>query len=106
MDEILCPVCKSDLRETLTEDETIANSVRLDGSGDGITHDYEAGDGEFSGEFYCDWCDTLLIGDEEEVVKILKGERVLTLDDVIEYNGGTDEVRQAILNKSKNFNLN
>jgi hypothetical protein len=61
--EFLCPVCKSDLRETMTEDEVIPNSVSINEDGETLDYDYDSGDSEYTGEYKCCWCSTILTKD-------------------------------------------
>ena len=85
-------MCKSDLKETMTEDQITPNSVTLtkvyDSEGklvDDLNYDYDYS-GDFEGRYYCDWCNSYLSDDSDEVIKILKGEITLTKEQVLQRN--------------------
>jgi len=90
--KITCPICKENLEETITENRITPNSVTLtkvyDSEGklvDDLNYDYDYS-GDFEGRYYCDWCESYLSDDSDEVIKILKGEIKLTKEQVLQRN--------------------
>ena len=61
-----CPICNSDLNETMSEYESVPNSVSITTintggcESDDLSYEpsYDASD--FEGKYYCCWCETIL----------------------------------------------
>ena len=90
--KIPCPICKENLEETITENQITPNSVTLiriyESKGnlvDDLNYDYDYS-GDFEGRYYCDWCNSYLSDDSDEVVKILKGKLTLKKEQVLQRN--------------------
>jgi len=85
--KIPCPICKENLKETITENQITPNSVTLTKvyDSDDLNYDYDFS-GDFEGRYYCSWCESYLSDDSNEVIKILKGEITLTKEQVLQRN--------------------